>query len=468
VITTSTLEELHNDLTALFLSAYETVYERLLDLPEGPCSSDMVMVIHRDGPQDWGDDYRQVRRNSLLSSAGQAALAPWLDQSEITQASNCAEALAEVARDTLPFWSSFTDSSWQLIMSPEAASHDWEKPGGFAQDPARWVTRHLVLPALKQNLEALPCLDDQIHHDAAQAFAREVLSVATSTNLQYVSVVPLSGVDLSEATGDVLTEADVTIRRLSDVDQAMWLNEFGGLTSALWSYEPPCVALELRTTGPRNAQHMSASARVPSLITAFHLHGHCVAGKFAVEYSDPSWVFPGSVRKPLVLPDHAQEPSVLTADEVRCVIATAGRLDRFNIAQPQSPKDLALHRFMSGAARNNDTDAVLDFTIALEALLLPYDSDTRRGDLGYRFRMHGACFLEDDTAERTVIFRRLRDVYDMRSRLVHGGGYPEASEIRIAREDAHDFARRGLLRAVHGRFPDVEAFRRMLLGLASS
>ena len=150
------------------------------------------------------------------------------------------------------------------------------------------------------------------------------------------------------------------------------------------------------------------------------------------------------------------------------MIATAARLEHFDIGRPQSPQDLALHRFMSGVARDNDVDAVLDFTIALEALLLPYDPDTRRGDLSYRFRMHGAHHLDEDAADRRVLFRRLRDIYDMRSRLVHGGKYPEKGEIRMIRENAHDLARRGLLRAVRGSFPDAETFNRMVLGSSNS
>jgi hypothetical protein len=70
--------------------------------------------------------------------------------------------------------------------------------------------------------------------------------------------------------------------------------------------------------------------------------------------------------------------------------------------RPSPPKDLTLHRFFAGVARKgvtdfhpggadrNAADAVLDFTIALEALLLPYDEKARHGDLGYRFRVHGA------------------------------------------------------------------------------
>jgi hypothetical protein len=107
---------------------------------------------------------------------------------------------------------------------------------------------------------------------------------------------------------------------------------------------------------------------------------------------------------------------------------------------------------------------VLDFTIALEALLLPYDEKARHGDLGYRFRMHGAHFLADETAQRAGLARKLGGIYEVRSRLVHGGKYPSLDEIQTTRGDARELARRGLLRAVHDGFPTAGAFNQMVLG----
>jgi len=83
----------------------------------------------------------------------------------------------------------------------------------------------------------------------------------------------------------------------------------------------------------------------------------------------------------------------LTASDLRAVVETAGMLERYDLDRPKSSQDLALHRFVAGIARQNATDAILDFTIALEALLLPYDRNARRGDLGYRFHIHGAHYL---------------------------------------------------------------------------
>jgi hypothetical protein len=108
---------------------------------------------------------------------------------------------------------------------------------------------------------------------------------------------------------------------------------------------------------------------------------------------------------------------------------------------------------------------VLDFTVALEALFVPYDENAHYRKLGRRFREHGACFLARDSSQRAVMEERLRRIYEVRSRLVHGGGYPGPEEISKARDEARELAQRGLLRAVREGFPTAEAFNQMLSGL---
>ena len=59
-------------------------------------------------------------------------------------------------------------------------------------------------------------------------------------------------------------------------------------------------------------------------------------------------------------------------------------------------------------------DRILDVAIALEQL---YEVDP--GAISFKMRARAACFLADTTAQRNRIFRQVRDVYNLRSALVH-------------------------------------------------
>jgi hypothetical protein len=72
-------------------------------------------------------------------------------------------------------------------------------------------------------------------------------------------------------------------------------------------------------------------------------------------------------------------------------------------------------------------------------------------------------FIAESSDQRRPVFRQLRSLYEMRSRLVHGGKYPAAGEIREARSIACELAARGLRRAVHEGFPDAGKFNAMVL-----
>lgn len=460
---TASREDLPSGLAHLFLASCRAVAGRLQAVGLPYTIEVERTIVERPDPGGWGTAGRAATCNVLTVEALAHRAAPWLTGDEAAAVYRHSATIAQSASTTLPFFAPFGGSAW-LIEAP--ATGRPEVPD-YERDPGGWVARFIVLPALQQHLAALPGVD-RADETAAAAFAEEVLQVAHDDRLRSRVVVPLSGIDLEPAPG-VLSEGDVRIRRLSDAEQGQWLEEHGRPSLSAFSLvaaEPPRVALELSVSGARHAQHLGVGAgdRAPLLIAALQLHGHQVAGRFALEYSDPAWVFPGLMGRPLTLPARSEKLSVLTASDLREVIKTAGLLERYNLEQPQSPQDLALHRFVAGVARENATDAVLDFTIALEALLLPYDLNARRGDLGYRFRIHGAHYLAERPEHRHAIAKQLRDIYELRSRLVHGGGYPDQAQVTSTRETACGLACCGLLRAVRRGFPKPETFNSMVLG----
>src|ERR1700729_2581511 len=114
---------------------------------------------------------------------------------------------------------------------------------------------------------------------------------------------------------------------------------------------------------------------------------------------------------PVQLPGISGGRRRLQADDLGALLITAGRLGQYDRRSPQYSHDVALCRFATGAARPDAVDALLDFTIALESLLLPDDRVAGQGDLTYRFQIHGALYLADSAFSPRKVARQLRDIY---------------------------------------------------------
>lgn len=254
-------------------------------------------------------------------------------------------------------------------------------------------------------------------------------------------------------------------RLLSETEQADWWarSPDNGLWHVGGFVAFPSVLASIRVGGPRHDPIHPRRDVADLLVIACYLHGHRVAGSIVASMSEPRWVQHGMHSGPLSIPVHSSDPATISSDALREVVATIPKLAQFSLRQPRSSKDLALHRFATGIARQDDADAVLDFVIALEALLLPLDTVARHSDLSYRFRIHGAMFIAESADLRREVFRQLRDLYEMRSHLVHGGEYPVAADIRETRSIACALAARGLRRAVREGFPDANKFNAMVL-----
>ena len=77
-------------------------------------------------------------------------------------------------------------------------------------------------------------------------------------------------------------------------------------------------------------------------------------------------------------------------------------------------------RLLDGGSRLRPDDAIIDYAIGLEALLL----FKIHAELSYRFALRGATVLTWEKpwkgSDKTEVFSRLRDFYDMRSKIIHG------------------------------------------------
>src|SRR5258706_5322040 len=98
--------------------------------------------------------------------------------------------------------------------------------------------------------------------------------------------------------------------------------------------------------------------------------------------------------------------------------------------------------------------------ISAEALFLSdYDKDNYIGEIRYRLSLRSALFLANAPESQRTVFRWVRDAYDLRSKLAHGGDVSSAKlpkrpdETRLDIEEfvaaIQTYIRLALVRAIH-------------------
>jgi hypothetical protein len=84
--------------------------------------------------------------------------------------------------------------------------------------------------------------------------------------------------------------------------------------------------------------------------------------------------------------------------------------------------EVAIRRFGYAHERQRIEDRIIDLMISAEALFLAdYNKDSYFGEIRYRLSMRAALFLANEGEAQKTIFRWMKDAYDLRSKLAHGG-----------------------------------------------
>lgn len=422
----------------------------------------VIVDRRQDRPDSWHCTYLPVEQNFLASKRRVAIpfhlMQPLLSQDVTRRVVACAGRLLQMGGAQLPFYSPFDSGGW-VLAGPSERSPSYE------EDPTEWVASHLLYPALQGHLELLRNFEGL--RPAGRRFADDVLTFLNRTDFVQNIIIPLAGIDI-EAKRDQVSSGDVTLRRLSGVEQGVLLEEWGIVgTSALSPGRSlPLVELRLSLSGPRNEPPPPDPQLVTRWMSAMQLYGLQPSGVLARIQTHPEWLLPGVESVPINVLAWPREWQTVSAATFSKIGAAAHELTKFHIGEPRSAQDFALHRFTSGVARTSEADSVVDFVIALEALLLP--EGMGHGDLSYRFHVHGAHYLTKAKHERAEIGDQLKKLYQLRSKLVHGGKYPPYADISAARIAAGEFARRGLLRAVTEGFPTAATFKAMALGVSQA
>ena len=466
VLQTFTDGPLRDALVEFFLSSADALMHRLQKerIP-------LIASIERSKPVRLGDSWGVLTENGSMNVL---ASDKWrqrisqisrLTRKETERAGQLGKDIAESATQTLPFWDSF--AGWVDLLVQDAPLGGSPDMPNFVNDPGGWTARCVVLPALQAHLTAVPSVQ-RIDITTATSYADEVMQVAHDDRWCYQEVAPLSGIDLDPTDRQAFNDNDITLRRLSEEEQIQWLKSSGFLRNVEEEEEeedPPLLAVEIQASSPRGINEPIWPHSAPTITAALQLADNKIGGHLSTTHIKPHWMAPIISPRRLALPRSVgRRIAPFREDDFQSAINTAATLKNFKIEEPRSVADLALHRFISGCTRPVPADALIDFTIALESLLLPYDEAARHGDLSYRFRIHGAHYLAESHDDRKEVFKKLRGIYEMRSRLVHGARYPTVSEITATRDVAYELARRGLHRAVHHGFPTAKAFNAMALG----
>ncbi|MCA2212591.1 HEPN domain-containing protein [Jidongwangia harbinensis] len=230
--------------------------------------------------------------------------------------------------------------------------------------------------------------------------------------------------------------------------------------------------LEVESTHTVEEHRLSEGGGLEPILLSFALHGYNIGTTFhATVESTPSWLLLGMRRAgpPVGLPElvRSESEKAITAAHLNSIDKLAASATIRNMAEAQDAGGFALRRFQLGVGRNNSSDALVDFVVSLESILLREQGD---GEMAHRFRTNGAYLLGSSYEEREDISVRLNKVYGARSRFVHGprpGGKKQqlsSAEIAALSTDARQLATEAILRGIDRGWPDAGDFRRMSLG----
>jgi hypothetical protein len=201
------------------------------------------------------------------------------------------------------------------------------------------------------------------------------------------------------------------------------------------------------------ADAIAGEPRSSQVALAFQLLGYSLWGPGIVL----RWTTPGprngSPPHKIQLPKHPEFPerAISTADLDEAV--ALAELVPPTFSTPKNPQELSLNQFSNACAHASDADAVIGFAIALDGVFVP----GLRGESSYRFRLNGARYLGTNAEERRAIYLELKNLYEMRSKLVHGAP-PKEDEVREWRIISRRYASRALIKALRHGWPTGSDF----------
>ena len=239
------------------------------------------------------------------------------------------------------------------------------------------------------------------------------------------------------------------IRRTQELIPAVG-TAFGGDVPSL--YAPPHALLVSTVTARRGENPHAAGRRASAQIDRFTLLARLLhAGTL-----QPSWEVTGSPSLVAQVnpryrtfgtgrPDSRLQRTVhLSADNAAVFTALGAFIDAAAVKREgmaTTSFDTAVHRYNRAHEDGNDFERIIDLATALEAVLTGNDRD--HNEITERLKSRAAALLATDTDTGAAILNDIAKLYDLRSRLVHGGSITQTrlsnviASVSTVPDDAH-------------------------------
>lgn len=332
----------------------------------------------------------------------------------------------------------------------------------FDAAPEEWVARNFVEKTALEYVRRLSSVTEPSAEVAADIAAKGLSFLAGDTwDVSHeLRVHGLWTEGETHAVGEVVLAPldDVVVGR-----EVLSRAPTGELLPISW-VPVPTHALSVTSRTSRNAQ-ADAGTTLQRLLLGVQLLGFDPSGRStAFLRVEPSWLYIGVTGTPVLISSSSLPSADFSSLDLDEAVRVALLIPDAAVSEPNEPRSTALHRFALGVVRERRYDGVLDLAIALEAALLA----GLREELGYQFALYGSHFLSDEPSLRAKAFRDLRDLYKMRSDLVHGSKKPPTREaLASVWSVARDHASAVLLKALRNGWPDRDSLTQSALGARS-
>lgn len=428
-------EELVQALSDLFITGAAGITNRLADANE---TESRKNILHTEKSRD------------------ESFLAKWTHSDSTVEAAlrDCAARIIKLS-NTLPFYVREDKglASLPIIELDKQTSNELR----YSEDPVEWVMAYILRPLLLWHFKRLTKVSHAQKRDS-NIFAKEVVELSLATTHRYIIKVSMIGLRTRKSDSIIVSNGESSLK----IENKSKSSHGGPSTSLMTIYENKYRYKEFPIDEARSELNL--------LLLALQLHGFhadCQGeASLYLKQGEMYWENVDMVREQMLI--ESEHYSISQSQLKEIAISFQSLRERgYDLAVPTSSAGLSFRHFALGMSREDYADAFLDFMIALEALLLP--SNDYQGEISYRFRLHGALYLEQEPQKRTEVYKTLKKLYETRSRLVHAdkrNGYPTEDELENSCSIVKEFARKGLLIALQNEFPTANFFLKLLLGVS--